>query len=168
VGTNTNSGLESTQNDAHKIDEKAAKTAEFIYLGYAARILYDLLSENSVLMEMYVDDVWVKNSTNFKEPTDYEIINQNSYIRCLDYLDELIEIEDDLLSAIKSSRRINQYSQLIGTDLIPAHLLKGLTSSYCRYSGVYASVDIDKRLDKIKDRVQNLSKKSGINDGSGD
>jgi len=155
-------GLENAQDDAYVIDEETAKNADFIYLGYAARILYDLLAENSVLMEMYVDDVWVDNANSFYPPTDYEIFNQNSFVRCLDYLEEVVKVENNLLTVLKNvegGRRIELYSQLIGTDLVSAHLHNGLTSSYSRYSGVYASSDIKSRIDGIANSIQILNKK---------
>ena len=71
-----------------------AINAKYVYPSNALKILWDNLAENSILFELFVDDIWIENPVRKETDVGKKFIqfNLNNFKECMNYLDYLISV----------------------------------------------------------------------------
>ncbi len=130
------------------------KTWKYVYLAKQASILWNLLEQNSVLFEMFVDDIKLEKCIQSKEDLkkrSFMQFNILAFQECLCYLEKLICVENDMLKNLSSRSLLKEYRENFGYSPICYHLFNGLKKSFDVYFR-------DRNIDKNKERMEELEK----------
>lgn len=100
-----------------------------LYLSPRGECLYELLSKNAVLLELYRDDISTELKNNNK-PTSL-LSTDEIFEYLLDYLDSLFDFEKQNIGSAISN--INIYQEYIGNEFITSTLLQGVSKNLDTY-----------------------------------
>ncbi|MCH5297812.1 MAG: hypothetical protein J1E85_09090 [Ruminococcus sp.] len=121
--------IDQLQDNALPVSEQNVSKIDQVYLSNSAVDLWDMLGKNSVILEMYIDDIWIDNSERTNSKHQFRGFDFENFQSALRYLDALIEIESVMKSHTDNIGRRAEYIDLFGDDSICMHLLKGLKNS---------------------------------------
>lgn len=143
------------QLDSTDLNGKSAKTIEYVYVPSRAVKLWDLLSEKSVLFEMYLDDIWMDNSARRHNKPQFRGFDSENFGLCLDYLSTLVDIEAAIYSqAVNVQGNGQMYHDTFGPVPICSQLLQGLRNSLnLYYHGEYENEPL---VDVWRNRIESL------------
>lgn len=101
------------------------KNIEYIYVSGAAIKLWEELGKSSALFQLFIDDIWFDESSNFFED------NGNDIEHCIEYLNTLQKIEKKIYNSAKNNsiRAVEEYTETFGVTPICKQLAKGLIAS---------------------------------------
>lgn len=105
--------------------DRIYKDRYLLYLSLRGKKLYDLLSENSLLLELYLDDI--DTDSSFDGYNREKLFKTEILLKCIEYIKYLFEIEKGYI--LKASQNMPQYFQLFGNEFIVAHLIYGVIQS---------------------------------------
>ncbi len=146
--------------DDPKLDADPS-TWKYVYLAKQASILWDLLEQNSVLFEMFMDDVKIKKCVQSKDDLkkrSFLQFNVLAFKECLCYLETLIDVENEMLTNLSACSHIDEYRENFGYTPICRHLYNGLKKSFDVY---YRDRNIEKSKEyseELEEKLNELSK----------
>lgn len=138
-----------------QIERKYSNTFK-LYLAPRGVCLYNLLSRNAVLLELYRDDIYTNLYNNDK--MTYELKTKDLFVYLMDYLDELFEIEKRNIGSATSN--LEKYQELLGSEFITVILLEGIVRNLGAYFKEKGNdyEEIMERVYKLRDKMQYYSK----------
>lgn len=120
-----------------------------LYISICGNELYEMLGEDSVLLEMFREDVWrdYENRDDYSKFPSSELMEQSKqeviFLDLLEYISYLREMEEDVLSIVKNLNRIEEYNLVFGDTLIVQMLL----------DGVKKSIECSGKIDIVKEKL---------------
>ena len=102
-----------------------------LYLSPRGAVLFDLLAGNSVLMELYRDDIAIDLPNNDMVTSDLNAFEKFEYI--INLAKTLFQIEKENIA--QALWNIVKYTELIGDTFICEHILKGVVNNINAYYG---------------------------------
>ena len=121
--------LDQFQFDTIPVNESNCVSINCVYLSHLAIDLWKLLGENSVLLEMAMDDIWVNNSQRDLYKRVFRGLDLDNFNVALEYMNVLIEKETQLRDTAYNLGTLDDYYSVFGEDSITLHLLNGLSNS---------------------------------------
>ena len=121
--------IDQLQNDTKPVDEESVQLINSVYIANSAVDIWNLLEKNSVLFEMYIDDIWTDNTTRNMTKHQYRGFDTENYNAALLYMNTLINKESSLRKKAYNLGKIEEYYNLFGKDSVSNHLLEGLENS---------------------------------------
>lgn len=133
------------QDEVLGLSIKEIKNIEHVYVSSSAIALWNELSKSSALFQLYIDDIWLDESS------DYFLDDGNNIEHCLEYLHTLFDQEKRIFNAARniSSRHVNMYKNCFDSTPICSQLLSGLI---CSLNAIIKSGDTTSkpRIDKAR------------------
>lgn len=119
------------QYDASPVSAANVEKVKNVYPSNAVIDLYKYFEKNSILFEMFVDDIWLDNDNRPINKRKFRGFNEDNYNVSLNYLDYLIEVEQKYIIMARniSENSYNLYIELFGKDFLTEYLLCGLEKS---------------------------------------
>ncbi|MCX7749647.1 MAG: hypothetical protein N2645_22565 [Clostridia bacterium] len=99
-----------------------------LYLSQRGYVLWDLLSNDSVLFELYRDDLY-RDIKKYSQSASNLLLQEEVLLDCVKYLEEIFEIEAKYISIANNSGNLRNYFNAFGTELITLHILRGIENS---------------------------------------
>lgn len=121
--------IDQLQDNALPVNEQNVGKINQVYLSNSAVDLWDMLGRNSVIFEMYIDDIWIDNSERTNNKHQFRGFDSENFKYALRYLNVLIEIEKSIKYHTDNIGRKAEYIDLFGDDSICLHLLYGFKNS---------------------------------------
>lgn len=121
--------IDQLQNNAMPVNEKNVHEITKVYISNAAVDMWELLSKNSVLFEMYMDDIWLDNSNRPVSKKKFRGFDLDNFNMTVIYLEKLIDKENQLKNHAQNLGTLDEYNSLFGKKSICQHLLTGLLNS---------------------------------------
>lgn len=143
--------------DEPNINENSNKWKN-VYLSSQANILWKLLGQNSVLFEMFIDDIKLKKCIQCQEDLtnrSYLQFNELSFKECINYLDTMIDYEALIWEDLQTRSYLKEYKENFGSKPIVNHLYNGLENSLNTY---YKDRE-DTAYFELKQLIQDVSNK---------
>ncbi len=121
--------IDQLQANAMPVNETNVGEINRVYISNAAVDIWDLLGKNSVLMEMYMDDIWMDNSIRPISKRKFRGFDSDNFSIAIKYINTLIDKETIIRNHARNLGKFNEYEKLFGSELICQHLLDGLSKS---------------------------------------
>lgn len=124
------------QRDASSITKQNYKSINYVYVSQAARDYWELLRENSIILEMLMDDVYIDTNIvafSNENRSKYRLFNKVPYELCLDYLLLVFAKEKSLISLACKKMKECKYFEVFGEQLLTKHLMIGVQKSFENY-----------------------------------
>lgn len=123
--------------------ERKYKDEFKIYLSPRGKCIYNLLSRNAVLLELYRDDIYTELSNNDKLTSELSTAEVFDYL--LDYMNICFQIEmRNIGDAIPD---LSKYQETVGSKYITSILLEGVVRNITAYFG-----DTNDIFEKLKSK----------------
>lgn len=145
--------IDQLQNNSMPVNEKNIHQITKVYISNAAVDIWELLSKNSVLFEMYMDDIWLDNTMRPRNKRKFRGFDIDNFTIAIGYLEKLIDKETLLRNHAQNLGTFNEYIDLFGNNSICEHLLSGLTKS------LNAFYKDDASEQRLKYQITNLTLK---------
>lgn len=120
------------QIDTEPVNESNMGKVECVYISNAAVDLWDLMGETSVLLEMYMDDIFLDNDDRSRKAL-YRGFDGVNYAIAIKYIFTLCEIERTFFTTAVNCNRTNYYLDFFGETPIVRHLYRGMRQSFNSY-----------------------------------
>ncbi len=121
--------IDQLQDNAMPVNETNVSDIRKIYISNAAVDIWDLLGKNSILFEMYTDDLWLDNTNRSGTKRTYRGFDIDNFRMALDYAKYLVDREIIIRNHASNLGNIDKYTELFGSDFVTMHLLNGLMNS---------------------------------------
>lgn len=150
-------GIDQIQKDTSAITNENVGSIKKVYVSPVLDDLFDYLKSNSVLMELYMDDIWKNNNDRSESPKMYRGYDHEKFMACVTYMDVLIEVERDIRNYAHNSGTYMLYCETFGADILSEYLLSGLENSFNAY---FRGDDLGKQYQKsyIRERINKCKK----------
>ena len=114
-----------SQNEVPGLSFEDIKKIEYVYVSGAAVKLWEELGKSSALFQLFLDDIWLDEDSDFFED------DGNDIEHCVKYLNELQLIERKIYNQAEnlSSRAKERYIEAFGEEPICKQLVNGLIAS---------------------------------------
>lgn len=145
--------IDQLQDNTIPVNSDTVGSITKVYISNAAVDIWDLLEKNSILFEMYTDDIWMDNSDRPANKKQFRGFDLDNYQAAINYLNILVEKEILLRNYAANLGKMDDYENLFGNDFICEHLLKGLINS------LKAFYKEDAINSEFWDKIQILQKK---------
>lgn len=119
--------IEPTYEDAHHYKRVYHKDMK-VFLSRRGKELYSMLNKNSLLLEVYRDDIETDLVNN--DITTLKLSKTSRILYCLDYIEQLHFVELQLLRLVTNKR---EFEDTIGVFLPTVILLNGIRESVTKY-----------------------------------
>lgn len=132
---------------------------QYIFIANQANILWNLFSQNSILFELFVDDVMLKKciqTGNDLSKRCFIQFNTLAFKESINYLLYLIDVENEMLKKLSSRAYLDEYKNNFGTVSICKHLYLGLKKSFDVY---YRDKEDGKEYNEILDLLDTVLNK---------
>lgn len=132
---------------------------KYVYLAKQARILWNLLEQNSVLFELFVDDVKLETCIQSRDDLErrhYWQFNVLAFKECINFLLHLVDVEEKMFKDLKSKSYHKDYKKNFGHEAICCHLYKGLKNSFDKY---YKNKNNYNSYEELKILISELNRK---------
>lgn len=148
--------IDQLQDNTLPVNENNVEHISKVYISNAAVDLWDWLGKSSVLMEMYMDDLWLDNSQRPTQKHQYRGFDKDNYSIAVDYLEILFEKEIKIRNQADNLGMLDYYVQIFGEDLISKHLINGLNNSLKAFfkESYYNQPEMEK-ITKLKKLMEN-------------
>lgn len=121
--------IDQLQSNAKPVNESNVNKIKNVYISNSAVDIWDFLCKNSVLFEMYVDDIWINNDHRTAQKKRYRGFDTENYNTALKYMHTLIEKEALLRNQANNLGKLDKFFEMFGELTITGHLLNGLQNS---------------------------------------
>lgn len=134
-----------------------------LYLSSRGLELWNMLSADSVLMELYREDYYqdYDNKKDYDFSSSHDLMNMNKQIvifeKVYEILGELYIFEQELVDRCINEGSYNKYISLFGDTLMIEHLMKGVDKSI-EYSGNGNKEEILRVSNGLKNAIENKKK----------
>jgi len=144
--------------------ERIYKDTYKLYLSPRGKIIYDLFSQNAILLELYRDDIYTNLPNNDKltdQLSTYEI-----FIYIVNYLNLYFEKEKGNIGV--AIPKLHEYYDIIGSEFITSHFLEGVLKNinayYKKESNEYSElINLVKKLSlNMKSYSNDINEKYGV------
>lgn len=145
------------QDDGLDINESNITSINSVYVSRGAFELWNMLGCSSVLFELFTDDIYINYRNGLFERQNRSLIDLKTFQRCIEFLSEMIDLENDFRCDAKNSGLLPKMNTLLGAEFVTKQLYKGLSASrkaYYKTSNEYES-ELKKLAEKI-DTYKNL------------
>lgn len=146
------------QDDGLDINSENIKSIKKVYVSSGAFALWNQLGRSSVMLELYIDDIFLESSNEFNERQSFLTFDRDTFERCIDFVAKMARLEGNIRMNAHNRGLSTQVSDVIGRDFITGHLLMGLISSrnaYYKDDDTYKS-DLDAIEEYIKTTQEQL------------
>lgn len=128
-------GMHQEQRDSVDLDYIDLSTVDKVYPSEAIQYLWNSLGENSILFEIFIDDIYIDSPIRTGESSEIEYKQFNSYAfrECINVLHKLIEEESRIRRHVLNYGTYQLYAQKFGSEPITKQLQKGLRKSLKTY-----------------------------------
>jgi hypothetical protein len=133
-------------------------TESKLYLSPKGEAIWKLMGENSVLLEMFRDDMWLDESKNISKSIRL-LPPEEKFPEILNLSNQLINEETKIISNLKQIDGLASYRELFGDILVSTHIAEGVIESVRRY---YQSAGIDRPTIVNEPMINLLSKKNQL------
>lgn len=120
------------QVDTEPVNETNLGQVEYVYISNAAVDIWDLMGETSVLLEMYMDDIFLDNDDRSRKNL-YRGFDEINYAIAIKYIFDLSQIEQTFFTTSANCNRTKYYLDVFGETPIVRHLYKGMQQSFNSY-----------------------------------
>lgn len=119
------------QDEVPGLSLKDIRKIEYVYVSGAAVKLWEELGKSSALFQLFLDDIWLDEETDYFEEDGDDIEH------CVKYLGTLMKKERKIYNSAKniSKKTEEEYIKTFGVTPVCMQLLKGLKSSLEAISG---------------------------------
>lgn len=130
-----------------------------VYLSSQANVLWKLLGQNSVLFEMFIDDIKIDNCIQCQDDLakrSYLQFNELSFKECINYLNSMVDYESLIWEDLLTRSFLKDYKENFGETPIVKHLYNGLSNSFQTYyknKEDSSYVELKTLLDDTKRRI---------------
>lgn len=125
--------IDQLQNNTIPVNFQTVSHIRKVYLSNAAIDLWKMLGLNSVLFEMYIDDIWIDLRQKPIAKRSFRGFDSDNFDHALNYLGKLIDCEALIRRAAKNNGKLGVYNQCFGVAKVSEHLLSGLRNSLRNY-----------------------------------
>lgn len=125
--------MDQEQRDNSGLTMKDIEQIEYVYPSNLALTLWKHMGMNSVLFEMYIDDIWLEDDNRPLRRSPFRGFDKDNYAMCLTYLKKLIKKERDVYIVACNESETDAFKQAFGTDPICLNLLNGLEASITNF-----------------------------------
>lgn len=145
------------KDDYKALDRKdSLKDDSLIYLSSKGEEMWKMLSQDSVLLEMFREAVYRDcDKVDFNMQCSFDLIENGQqkeiFIDLLKYIEYLSYMEDDLRNSITEETKKRKYREMFGSEMVVVHLLEGVKCSL-KYSGKGEEPDIKDYIFKLQER----------------
>lgn len=145
--------IDQLQKNSMPVNEKNIHEITKVYISNASVDIWDFLGKNSVIFEMYMDDIWLDNTMRSKNKRKFRGFDIDNFTLAIGYLEKLIEKETIIRNHARNLGKFREYLDLFGDNSVCEHLLVGLTKSL----NAFYKDDVSKQM--LKYRILNLELK---------
>lgn len=142
--------------DIENISEKQIRReyngAYKLYLSPRGQALYNLLSQNALLLELYRDDIYTDLNNNDRVTSDLSTNELMMYL--IDYVIYLFQCEQKYISSAISC--LERYQELFGEELIVVPLLEGIVKNV-RAFYPERKEEYQVLMDRIKELIKKMN-----------
>lgn len=159
------------QRDISSITFQNYREIDCVYVSIAAKDYWKLLNENSTILEMLMDDIYIdeeKYSFANERQQKFRVFNKDSFLMALSYLFELFENEKFLIEIIIDNNKVSEFIKCFGKTMVTEHLLNGLSCSFDSYfrgqrtdEGNYIN-DCQAKMNSLRKKIENIHAKLNI------
>ena len=145
------------QDDGLDINESNIASIKSVYVSRGAFELWNMLGRYSVLFELFTDDIYINYRNGLIERQNRSLIDLKTFQRCIEFLSEMIDLENDFRCDAKNSGLLPKMNTLLGSEFVTKQLYRGLSASrkaYYKTNNEYES-ELKKLAEKI-DAYKNL------------
>lgn len=151
--------IDQLQDNALPINEGNVEGIKKVYISNAAVDLWELLGKNSVLFEMYTDDLWLDNSNRTMNKKIYRGFDEENFEIAVNYTYKLFDIESKFRNHAYNINKMTEYYETFGKDFICSHLLNGLSNSlYAFYKEDVNKQEIKRKIDDLKNKIESSNR----------
>lgn len=145
------------QRDSVDLENIDLSTVNKVYPSEAMRYLWNSLGENSILFEIFIDDIYIDSPIRSGESceTEFRQFNIYAFRECINVLHKLIKKESKIRRHTLNYGTYSLYVQKFGKEPITKQLQKGLRKSLRTYFKNDTDSDIVKELSKSLNELDN-------------
>lgn len=146
------------KDDYKTLDKKESlKDDSLIYLSSKGEEMWKMFSQDSVLLELYREEVYRDYSKyDFNDQSSFELMEagrqKDIFIDLLKYIAFLSYKEDDIRNSVTEKNKLKRYQEIFGSQMVTSYLLEGVNCSL-RYSGKNEDPDIKKELYALQNQL---------------
>ncbi len=128
-------GKKEEQRDSIDLDYVNLDNVKYVYPSDALKLLWKELSMNSILFELFVDDIWIESPyrKDSNAARRYIQFNMPNYKECLYYLEYLVSVEKDIRRKAVNIGRKDEYIHYFTETPVTGCLYEGLYNSFNNY-----------------------------------
>lgn len=150
------------QDDGYDINSENIDSIEKVYVSAAAFALWNQLGRSSVMLELYIDDIFFEPSRDFRERQSFSTFDDDAFEQCIEFVEKAAHLEAEIRTKAYNRGLSSKVSDVIGDDFIATHLLTGLIYSrnaYYKNDDRYESdlMEIEKYIRAIQAEIGNES-----------
>ena len=121
--------------------------------------IWEMLGSDSVLAELFFEDVFKPYSSPEEFKSSYELVQlnlqQDIFFELLTRLEEYFNSEKDLIEAVKKNGTYGKYIDMFNSETMVGHILKGIKNSI-DFSGKYNNSNIFKKWSILNENINAL------------
>lgn len=151
------------QDDGLDINADNIESIKHVYDAKGAFAIWNQLGRSSVLLELFTDDIYIDYEGGITERQNFSIFDQKTFERCINYLFDMVKLENKLRSTAHNRGLSEKANNVIGSEFVTKQLLNGLIASRNAY--FKSTDDYVKELDQIAKYIaaKQYLIKSGLN-----
>ena len=155
-------GMHQEQRDSVDLDRIDLSTIDKVYPSEAIKYMWDSLEDNSILFEIFIDDIYIDSPIRTGEnyETEYKQFNFYAFRECINVLHTLIQEESNIRRRALNHGTHKSYAVQFGKDPVTKQLQKGLKKSLRLYFKNDTDSDevqsLRKALDRLDDEIKNI------------
>lgn len=147
------------QDDGLDINADNIDSIKQVYDAKGAFALWNQLGRSSVLLELFTDDIYIDYEGEIAERQNFSIFDQKTFERCIDFLFDMVELENKIRSTAHNRGLSKNVNNVIGSEFVTKQLLNGLIATRNAY--FKSTNDYEKELNQIAKDI--ATKQSLIN-----
>ena len=109
------------------------KNMDKVYLSPRGEELWRIMCQNSILLELYREDIWKENDSEYSFEESENLAKIELFLDNVKYLRELFEVEKNIIMWVKEKGNVTKFQNLFGSELIAQTLLKSIKNSAKNY-----------------------------------
>lgn len=144
-----------------KNDHSSLRNDSALYISPSGMCLYEMLQDNSILLEMLRESAWRDYSVyNFSDLPSITLIQRGEkdqlYEELLEYVKYLYEQEDDIMNLIKAHKKTKDFIDIFGSESISQRMWQGVHNSMYVTKMLEANKDLAHKSHQIEKLTKSL------------
>lgn len=156
--------LYSIREEEYENKEITEADSRKLYLSAKGKAIWDLLSNDSVLIECYREDTYRKVKHKNSRLTNENLSQEEILVDCLLFIEDIVSEEMKTIRGFINSKQIDEYHKLFGESMISKHLLQGIENTVKYYFVAHSRILSDEYVsvyNKIKKQIDDCYKHIG-------